>query len=223
MQETYLVIGAARSGLAAAKFLAMQGHKVILSDTNESAKAQAEAFLAGETIEYVWGTQPQVEETFTALVMSPGVPLTIPPVKRAKELHIPVIGEVELAYRQAKAPMVAITGTNGKTTTTSLLGEIFRAAGKETAVGGNIGEPLLNCAQSTSEDGIIVAEISSFQLETIQSFRPKAAAILNLTPDHLDRHGDMAAYLAAKAKVFANQLAEDCLVLPPLSGVWMRH
>ena len=213
MAEKYLVIGAARSGLAAAEYLAGKGEQVILADTNEKAREKAEANLKGLEIEYVWGIQPQVDASIRELVMSPGVPLTIAPVKKAKELGISVIGEVEMAYRVAKAPMVAITGTNGKTTTTSLVGEIFKNSGCETAVGGNIGVPLLECAQKISKDGVIVAEISSFQLETIQDFCPKAAVILNLTPDHLDRHGDMEHYLLAKANIFLNQSEDDLAIL----------
>jgi len=213
MAEKYLVIGAARSGLAAAEYLARNGKKVVLADTNEKAREQAETALKGLEIEYIWGVQPQVDTSIQELVMSPGVPLTIEPVKKARELGIPVIGEVEMAYRVATAPMVAITGTNGKTTTTSLVGEIFKNSGRETVVGGNIGIPLLECAQKVSEDGVIVAEISSFQLETIQNFSPKAAAILNLTPDHLDRHGDMEHYLLAKANIFMNQSETDLAIL----------
>lgn len=214
MVEKALIIGAARSGLAAAAFLAKKGYEVILTDTNEKNREKSENELKGLPVKYIWGEQPDIDLIKPDfLVMSPGVPLTINPVKRARELNIPLTGEIELAYKNAKAPIVAITGTNGKTTTTTLVGEIFQAAGFATGVGGNIGTSLLNESERIGENGVLVAEISSFQLETAESFKPKAAAILNLTPDHLDRHGDMAGYLAAKAKIFAMQDENDYLVL----------
>lgn len=214
MAKKALIIGAARSGLAAAAFLAQRGTEVVLTDTNEKNRAKCEEELKDYDITYIWGEQPDIDEIKPDfLVMSPGVPLTIAPVKRARELNIPLTGEIELAYQNAKAPIVAITGTNGKTTTTTLVGEIFKAAGKETGVGGNIGTSLLSESERISAGGVLVAEISSFQLETADKFKPKAAAILNLTPDHLDRHGDMAGYLAAKAKIFAAQDENDYLIL----------
>ena len=214
MAKKALIIGAARSGLAAAAFLAQRGTEVVLTDTNEKNRAKCEEELKDYDITYIWGEQPDIDEIKPDfLVMSPGVPLTIAPVKRARELNIPLTGEIELAYQNAKAPIVAITGTNGKTTTTTLVGEIFKAAGKETGVGGNIGTSLLSESERISASGVLVAEISSFQLETADKFKPKAAAILNLTPDHLDRHGDMAGYLAAKAKIFAAQDENDYLIL----------
>ena len=145
--------------------------------------------------------------------MSPGVPLTIPPVKYAKEHGIPVIGELELAYRNCKAPFAAITGTNGKTTTTTLIGELMKKTGRQVFVGGNIGVPIITYADKLQEEDIVVAEVSSFQLETVESFCPHLALMINLTPDHLDRHGDMAGYLAAKARIFENQKESDYLVL----------
>lgn len=214
MAKKALIIGAARSGLAAAAFLAQRGTEVVLTDTNEKNRAKCEEELKDYDITYIWGEQPDIDEIKPDfLVMSPGVPLTIAPVKRARELNIPLTGEIELAYQNAKAPIVAITGTNGKTTTTTLVGEIFKAAGMETGVGGNIGTSLLSESERISASGVLVAEISSFQLETADKFKPKAAAILNLTPDHLDRHGDMAGYLAAKAKIFAAQDENDYLIL----------
>lgn len=214
MAKKALIIGAARSGLAAAAFLAQRGTEVVLTDTNEKNRAKCEEELKDYDITYIWGEQPDIDEIKPDfLVMSPGVPLTIAPVKRARELNIPLTGEIELAYQNAKAPIVAITGTNGKTTTTTLVGEIFKAAGMETGVGGNIGTSLLSESERNSASGVLVAEISSFQLETADKFKPKAAAILNLTPDHLDRHGDMAGYLAAKAKIFAAQDENDYLIL----------
>ena len=209
-----LIIGAARSGLAAAAFLAQKGEEVIVTDTNLKAQKESEEALKKYEIRYIWGKQPDIDElAVDMIVVSPGVPLSIAPIRRAKELGIKVIGEVELAYLNAKAPIVAITGTNGKTTTTTLVGEIFKAAGWECGVGGNIGVSLLEESEKISGAGVLVAEISSFQLESTEKFKPKAAAILNLTPDHLDRHGDMQGYLAAKAKIFAMQDENDFLVL----------
>ena len=209
-----LIIGAARSGLAAAAFLAQKGEEVIVTDTNLKAQKESEEALKKYEIRYIWGKQPDIDElAVDMIVVSPGVPLSIAPIRRAKELGIKVIGEVELAYLNAKAPIVAITGTNGKTTTTTLVGEIFKAAGWECGVGGNIGVSLLEESEKISDAGVLVAEISSFQLESTEKFKPKAAAILNLTPDHLDRHGDMQGYLAAKAKIFAMQDENDFLVL----------
>ena len=209
-----LIIGAARSGLAAAAFLAQKGEEVIVTDTNLKAQKESEEALKNYEIRYIWGKQPDIDElAVDMIVVSPGVPLSIAPIRRAKELGIKVIGEVELAYLNAKAPIVAITGTNGKTTTTTLVGEIFKAAGWECGVGGNIGVSLLEESEKISDAGVLVAEISSFQLESTEKFKPKAAAILNLTPDHLDRHGDMQGYLAAKAKIFAMQDENDFLVL----------
>lgn len=124
-----------------------------------------------------------------------------------------MIGELELAYRHCKAPFVAITGTNGKTTTTTLTGELMKKTGRQVFVGGNIGVPLISYVEQLQENDLVVAEVSSFQLETTEAFCPHLALMLNLTPDHLDRHGDMAGYLAAKAKIFANQKESDYLVL----------
>jgi UDP-N-acetylmuramoylalanine--D-glutamate ligase len=147
------------------------------------------------------------------VVMSPGVPLTEEPAVAARDGGIPLAGELELAYSFARAPFVAITGTNGKTTTTTLIGEICRKSGRDTLVGGNIGFPLVTEVESYGAGGIIVAEVSSFQLETTASFKPLVAAILNITPDHLDRHGDMDGYTEAKARIFANQDAGDYTIL----------
>ncbi len=211
MGDKVLVIGAARSGLAGAEFLAKHGDQVILTDMKQSAKADP---LADLGVSFIWGEQPDVEAIQPDyMVMSPGVPLTIPPVRYAKEHQIPVIGELELAYRNCKAPFAAITGTNGKTTTTTLIGELMKKTGRQVFVGGNIGVPIISYADQLKEDDMVVAEVSSFQLETIDTFCPHLALMINLTPDHLDRHGDMAGYLAAKARIFENQKESDYLVL----------
>ena len=211
MGKKVLVIGAARSGLAGAEFLAKQGNEVVLTDMKQAVQVDNPAELG---VSFVWGEQPDVEAIKPDyIVMSPGVPLTIPPVKYAKEHGIPVIGELELAYRNCKAPFAAITGTNGKTTTTTLIGELMKKTGRQVFVGGNIGVPIITYADKLQEEDIVVAEVSSFQLETVESFCPHLALMINLTPDHLDRHGDMAGYLAAKARIFENQKESDYLVL----------
>ena len=206
-----LVIGAARSGLAAAEFLAKQGEDVVLTDLK---RVEDTDVLENLGIQTLLGEQPDVAAIQPDyILMSPGVPLSIPPVVYAKAHDIPVIGELELAYRNCKAPFVAITGTNGKTTTTTLTGELLKKTEKQVFVGGNIGVPIISYVADLQKDDVVVAEVSSFQLETTDSFCPHLALILNLTPDHLDRHGDMAGYLAAKAKIFANQKDSDYLVL----------
>jgi UDP-N-acetylmuramoylalanine--D-glutamate ligase len=150
---------------------------------------------------------------YSLVVVSPGVPLDIPPVVQAKNLNIPVVSELELAYWYALAPIVAITGTNGKTTTTTIVGEICKDAGLNTLVAGNIGLPLINDIENYTTHDVVVAEVSSFQLETTVFFRPQVAVILNISPDHLDRHKNLANYTAAKTKIFENQRTGDFTVL----------
>ncbi|MBO5115627.1 MAG: UDP-N-acetylmuramoyl-L-alanine--D-glutamate ligase [Peptococcaceae bacterium] len=211
MGQKVLVIGAARSGLASAEFLAKQGNQVILTDMKQQ---ESMADLAQLGVSFLWGVQPDVASLAPDyIVMSPGVPLSIPPVVYAKAHNIPVIGELELAYRSCKAPFVAITGTNGKTTTTTLTGELLKKTGRNVFVGGNIGVPLASYAADLSQDDVVVAEVSSFQLESIDTFAPHLALMINLTPDHLDRHGNMENYLACKANIFANQTERDYLIL----------
>ncbi len=211
MGKKVLVIGAARSGLASAAFLAKQGDQVVLTDMKQP---QDVGDLAEMGVSFLWGEQPDIAQLQPdMIVMSPGVPLSIPPVQYAAAHNIPVIGELELAYRNCKAPFVAITGTNGKTTTTTLTGELLQKTGKEVFVGGNIGVPLISYASELSADDVVVAEVSSFQLETIDTFAPHLALMINLTPDHLDRHKTMEGYLACKANIFANQTESDYLVL----------
>lgn len=211
MGNKVLVIGAARSGLAGAEFLAKHGDQVILTDMKQMDPVDNLRELG---VSFILGEQPDVAAIQPDyIVISPGVPLTIPPVRAAKESQIPVIGELELAYRHCRAPFVAITGTNGKTTTTTLTGELMKKTGRQVFVGGNIGVPLISYVEQLQENDLVVAEVSSFQLETTETFCPHLALMLNLTPDHLDRHGDMAGYLEAKAKIFANQKESDYLVL----------
>lgn len=210
-----MVVGAGKSGISVSRFLLRKGAMVLLTDNREKDKlggALDELLEAGMQAEL--GSYPDVRgDTFDMVVVSPGVPPSVPPLVSARQYGIPVLGELELAYRFASAPMVAITGTNGKTTTTTLVGEIFRMAGLRTLVGGNIGLPLVDVVEDYGPKDIIIAEVSSFQLETANHFKPRVAVVLNITPDHLDRHGSMEGYIEAKARIFARQGPEDFTVL----------
>ena len=187
------------------------GAKVTVSDAKSEVQLQSEAAALldrGISIE----TGHHGERTFRdqdLIVVSPGVPSDQPSLQHARTMGIPVIGEVELASRFLKGKMLAITGSNGKTTTTTLVGEILAKSGKKTLVGGNIGTPVISLAGKSSADSFAVLEISSFQLETIEQFCPWIAGILNITPDHLDRHHTFQAYVDAKARIFENQSAND--------------
>ncbi len=210
-----LVVGLGRSGVASAFFLQEHGAKVIVSDSKSEAQLQGEVSALldrGISIE----TGQHGERTFRdqdLIVVSPGVPSDQPQLQHARSLGIPVIGEVELAFRFLQGKVLAITGSNGKTTTTTLVGEILAKSGKKTLVGGNIGTPVISLAGQSTADSMVALEISSFQLESIQQFRPWIAAILNITPDHLDRHHTFQAYVDAKARIFENQHAGDFAVL----------
>lgn len=210
-----LVVGLGRSGAASAFFLQEHGAKVTVSDTKTEAQLQHEiALLLDRGISIEAGRHG--ERTFRdqdLIVVSPGVPSDQPQLQHARTLGIPVIGEVELAFRFLQGKVLAITGSNGKTTTTTLVGEILSKAGKKTLVGGNIGTPVISLAGKSSPEGYVVLEISSFQLETIEQFCPWIAAILNITPDHLDRHHTFEAYAAAKVRIFENQKAGDFAIL----------
>lgn len=210
-----LIMGAARSGIAASKFLKTHGADVILTDIKEAEKmVDVEKELAGSGIKTLWGQQPDIKEIKPDfIVVSPGIPLTIAPLNIAAKLQIPVISELELAYRFSRTPFIAVTGTNGKTTTTSLVGQLFQDVGRNVVIGGNIGFPLISHVERLTREDLIVAEVSSFQLESTIDFKPRVAIILNITPDHLDRHGSMEAYRAIKAKIFKNQTEEDFLIL----------
>ncbi len=210
-----LVVGLGKSGVAAALFLRERGARVTVSDSKTETQLSKDIPVLldrGVVIE----TGGHGERTFRdqdLIVVSPGVPVDTPQLKQARELGVPIIGEVELASQFLRGRLIGITGSNGKTTTTSLCGEILAKSGFEMQVGGNIGTPVTNMIAGSSDEAWNVLEVSSFQLETIQTFRPTIAAILNITPDHLDRHGSFAAYAAAKARIFENQTAEDFAVL----------
>lgn len=214
MGDAILIIGAARSGVASAEYLLSIGKQIVISDMNTKLAKDVETQLGHASVSYVWGKQPDVAALQPELiVMSPGVPLSIPPVVKARELGIPVISEPELAFRYSDVPFVAITGTNGKTTTTTLTAFLLEKEGRKVVAGGNIGLPLISQCPQMSANDIVVAEMSSFQLESVDSFCPKVAVVMNLTPDHLDRHKTMEAYAAAKANIFKNQGPEDYLLL----------
>jgi UDP-N-acetylmuramoylalanine--D-glutamate ligase len=210
-----LVVGLGKSGVASALFLKAHGARVTVSDTKSGDELRNEipALLDhGITVE----TGGHGERTFRGqdmIVVSPGVPVDAPPLVQARALGESVIGEIELAAQFLPGPIVAITGSNGKTTTTTLAGEILTAAGFPALVGGNIGTPAISLAERAKPETTIVLEVSSFQLETIQTFRPKVAVVLNVTPDHLDRHRTLEAYVDAKARIFENQQGSDFAVL----------
>ncbi|MGE0404982.1 MAG: UDP-N-acetylmuramoyl-L-alanine--D-glutamate ligase [Candidatus Korobacteraceae bacterium] len=210
-----LVAGLGRSGVAAALFLQEHGARVTVSDSKSQEHLREEIpHLLDAGIEVETGGHG--ERTFQQqdlIVLSPGIPLSVPQLAHARHDGIPVIGEVELASRFLRGRIIGITGSNGKTTTTALTGEILAASDRPTLVGGNIGTPAISLAASSTRDGWNVLEISSFQLETIERFCPEIAIVLNITPDHLDRHGSMEAYIAAKRRIFENQTAAHWAVL----------
>jgi len=210
-----LIIGAARSGIAAAKFLVERGAIVALNDQKPLEKWSAEALALKELgVGLLPGEPPSwLLDQLDLVVVSPGVPATIIPIRYAERAGAEVIGEVELAARYLKGRIVAITGSNGKTTTTSLIGELLANAGLTVQVGGNIGKPLISMVETSREDGWTVAELSSFQLETIKTFRPAIAIVLNVTPNHMDRYETFNDYAAAKHRIFINQTEEDVAVL----------
>lgn len=211
-----LVFGSGISGIGAAKLLEAVGARVVLYDGNEKLKKEElqKKLPKGSACEIVLGElSGEVISTLDLAVMSPGVPLDIAPVERMQAAGVPVWGEVELAYRMGEGTVLAITGTNGKTTTTALLGEIMKAYANSVFVVGNIGNPYTEAALSMNEDSYTVAEISSFQLETTHTFAPKVSAILNITEDHLNRHHTMKEYIRVKELIAANQTKDDFCIL----------
>lgn len=217
--KTIAVIGMARTGLAVAEVMKDLGARVVLYDRkSESELADALATARALGVEARPGSNTIDLDGVDLLVPSPGVPATLPVFAEASERGIEVISEIELAYRLSKAPIVAITGTNGKTTTTVLTGRMFQADGRDTYIAGNVAAgdirlPLVMAAHRASADSVIVAEISTFQLEWIQAFRPKVAMLLNVTSDHLDRHASVEEYAGLKARIFANQTSDDVAVI----------
>ena len=214
--KTVLVIGTGKSGIGAAGILSKAGAKTILFDSNEKLNVETlkEKTAGISSLQIVTGTLPlELEEQVELLVVSPGVPIDSDMVVSFEKRGIPVWGEIELAYVFSKGEVIAITGTNGKTTTTTLVGEIMSAYKPSVFVVGNIGNPYTDIAMDTREDSVVVAEISSFQLETIHTFAPKVSAILNITPDHLNRHHTMECYVETKERIASNQTKEDVCVL----------
>ena len=210
-----LVVGLGKSGVASAIFLRDRGARVTVSDakTEDQLRSAIPALLdKGISVE----TGGHGERTFRdqdLIVVSPGVPSDVPQLQKARAQGIPIIGEVELASRFLEGHIIAITGSNGKTTTTALAGEVIGMGGYEVLVGGNIGTPAISLVADATSDTYDVLEISSFQLESIQTFHPEIAVILNITPDHLDRHHSFDAYVRAKARIFENQNAQNHAVL----------
>lgn len=210
-----LVVGLARTGVAVSLFAAIEGAVVTATDEKpESTLAETPAKLrtAGVALE-LNGHRPETFLSQDLIVVSPGVPSNLPALEAARAAKIPVWSEIELAWRLLKGKLIAITGSNGKTTTTALLGHIFKTAGAPTLVGGNIGIPLISLVDYSTDASVTVAEVSSFQLERIVAFRPDIGVLLNLSPDHLDRHESFADYIAAKMRLFENQRSGDLAVL----------
>ena len=221
-EKKVLVFGSGISGESACRLLLREGAEVVLYDGND--RLDREEILAkispeeGQNVEILLGelTGQQLEgllDELSLVVMSPGVPTDLPIVEQMRAHGLPIWGEIELAYVFGRGDVLAITGTNGKTTTTALLGEIMKNYKDSVFVVGNIGNPYTSAAWETTEESVVVAEISSFQLETIHTFHPKVSAVLNITPDHLNRHHTMQAYIEAKERIAENQTAEDVCVL----------
>jgi UDP-N-acetylmuramoylalanine--D-glutamate ligase len=209
--EMRVVVGMARSGVAAARLLHSRGESVFVTD---GGKPQASAELDALGIPWEAG-QHTISRFLSAdeIVVSPGVPLNIPPLEAARQKGVPIVSELELASRYLQGDVIGITGSNGKTTTTTLVGEILKAAGKTVQVGGNIGTAMCGLVETSTPSTINVIEVSSFQLDAIVKFRPHVAALLNITPDHLDRYADFAAYRKSKFRIFENQQDTDIAVL----------
>ena len=212
--KNILVVGLARSGVAAAEFLAARGTRVTVNDSKPEGELKDAAALRAKGIEVVAGAHPrELFEQSDLIVVSPGVPLAIEPFQLARAAGVPIIGEVELAARFLRGRLVGITGSNGKTTVTTLIGELLKDAGLPTQVGGNIGTALISLVETSTDASVTVVELSSFQLEAVEQLHVNVALLLNITPDHLDRYDSMADYAAAKANIFLNQTTDDVAVL----------
>lgn len=209
LNKKVIVSGLGKSGIAASEFLVSHGAVVYAYDNKE----KNENTVINKNIHCIYGQNPSGEEDCDFVVISPGIPSDLPFVIKFKARKIPVISEVELAYRFAKGTFLGVTGTNGKTTTTTILGEFLKASGFDTRVVGNIGNPVISEVESSTPDTFFVCELSSFQLENTDSLHLKAAGFLNLTADHLNRHGSMENYGKVKSRIFNNQTAEDFAVL----------
>lgn len=214
-QKNILIVGLGVSGIAAARFAKNKGANVTVTDMaveKELAPYAPIAHKLGATME-LGRHNIETFERADLIVLSPGVPHTILPIKRAEAKGIPILGEIELAARFIREPVIAVSGTNGKTTTTELLGDMLKNSGLKVFVGGNIGNPLIDYADKGESAEIVVAEVSSFQLDTIDTFRPRVGVLLNISADHLDRYPDFEAYARSKGRIFENQQEGDAAVI----------
>lgn len=212
--KNVLILGLARSGIAAAVELTNLGAKVTASDMKTREELRDAVFLESNGVQLVLGEHPlTLLNTCDLIVLSPGVPSDLKILYEARKRDIPIISELELGFWFAKAPIIAVTGTNGKTTTTTLIGEILKNDGKNITLAGNIGIPLVKEVEKADNKDYLVVEVSSFQLENIMHFKPKISVILNITEDHLNRHKTFENYIEAKARIFENQTEEDYTVL----------
>jgi len=210
-----VVLGLAKSGVQVAKVLHERGAIVTVNDKKERDQSPEASELETLGISVICGGHPEglIHEGIALIVKNPGIPYSVAPVRKAMELGIEIVTEVEVAYRLCAAPMIGITGSNGKTTTTTWVGLMLEAAGMHPIVAGNIGTPLCQAAQEATEDNWMVVELSSFQLKGTESFRPKVGCLLNVAETHLDYHGGMKDYVDSKGKLFANQVEGDTAVL----------
>ena len=210
-----VIVGLGVSGISVARFAKNKGAFVIVTDIADEKELASYATMAHElNIQTEFGHHSiETFESADLVVPSPGVPHDIPPIRRAKEKGIPIIGEFELASKYIREPIIAITGTNGKTTTTKLLGEMLERSGFKVFVGGNVGNPLTEYVEKNDPASIVVAEVSSFQLDTIDTFRPKVGVLLNISADHMDRYSNFEAYVRSKARIFENQKENDSAVI----------
>ena len=208
-----LVVGMAKSGISAAHLLLKLGAEVLLYDRKTAEHFQLDSLFDKGARDFLGKDPMEAVKEAEILIMSPGVPVKQEFIEKAKEAGKLVLSEIELGYLTAKAEFVCISGTNGKTTTTALTGEIFKNGGRNTYVLGNIGVPICDASMETKPGDIIVAEVAALQLETIREFQPRAAALLNVTEDHMDRFGTMEYYTACKMREFENQTEKDFAVL----------
>lgn len=212
--KNVLLVGLARTGISTIKKLYEKGAKIIVNDIKSEEKLKDILDdLNGYDVKYILGEHIEDISGIDLTIVSPGVPLDLDFIKKIKSANIEVIGEIEVSYRLSKSFFIGLTGTNGKTTTTTLVGEIFKSANKDTYIVGNIGKPVIDTVDKSNQDSVLVTELSSFQLESIKKFKPRISAILNITPDHLNRHKTMENYIDAKCRVFENQDENDFTIL----------
>ncbi|MDI9492505.1 MAG: UDP-N-acetylmuramoyl-L-alanine--D-glutamate ligase [Bacillota bacterium] len=226
-KKKVLIAGLGRSGMAAARLLSAQNAEVYGYDekSKEAFPTESREELDALGVHCYFGRDPAVRDV-DQIIVSPGLPLNLPVIVHARQAGAEVIGELELAFRNSRSPFVAITGTNGKTTTTALVGEMYRLAAYPHRVVGNIGMPAAEQVMRAGPETVMVTEVSSFQLETIAAFRPDVATILNITPDHLDRHGSVEEYIRVKFRIFENQSERDCCVYnadDPVCAALIEH